>query len=151
MEVSLYIRGELKTMKPSVKKGIKIVCWIAAAAFIVGLISTETVFRKYVDKSNESYAIISWIKGNGFFTEAFGKVLSVEIKRPMTEYHAGSFGKSGRFHFLIRGTKSQSEVEVAWERPAGSPSITVNSVATYSEFSSGDVMLAGPLIIAVNK
>jgi len=74
-------------------------------------------------------------------------VIAVEIKRPLTEYRVGDSGRSGRFHFLIRGTLAEKEFEVTWKRPAGSPSITIDSVATYSAVSTGDIVLPGPIEI----
>lgn len=84
---------------------------------ILGGTSFEWLWRTRVENGDQSFALVTWVKGNSALREHVGEVNSANVERSQS-FFTLSFGggSSGCYHYLLNTLNGPAEIWLTWHQ-----------------------------------
>ena len=96
---------------------------------VVFLVVFEIFWRLRIERGPEVVSTVEWLRNNDAIKREVGNVISADLMRSRSSF-SWTHGRpiSGRFHFLLKGTRGELDVLVTWRVEPSTHLLIVNKV-----------------------
>ena len=111
--------------------------WLIVAISVIGFLGFEVIWRLRVEGGPEAQLTTQWLRENDVLKTFVGDIASLEFKRLRSRFAFGFVsGNSGRFHYLVKGTKADLDVLVTWHKEASVDNLSFDKLESYIDMQT---------------